>query len=70
MNKPTEDGWYWVLVRAFKNYYEGFHEQWVVVEFDGYHWLWDREGMRKKQLDDIESVVRFVGPIERPEGVE
>jgi hypothetical protein len=64
-----ENGWYWVLVRAFRNYFDGFHEEWVIVEYKGC-WLWDYEGMRRKRLNDIQTVVRYVGPINRPEGVE
>lgn len=59
-----KDGWYWVKVRAFKNYYDGFHEKWIIVHFAGW-WRWDMELLRREQLHDMTSIIETQGPIER-----
>lgn len=64
-----KDGWYWVLVRGFQSSTYTWREEWMVVEFD-LVWKWDWHRLRIKGLNDMTKVVRFVGPIERPEVME
>ena len=62
-------GWYWVLVRGFWSSTYTWKEEWLVVEYD-HQWRLDSDMLRRKGLYDITSVVKFVGPIERPEVME
>lgn len=60
-----KDGFYWVKVRAFKNYQEGFHEKWIVVQFAGW-WRWDLQLLSREGLSDMTQIVETRGPLEVP----
>lgn len=68
--KPEMDaGYYWALVRGFNSANYEWREEWMVMEFDEWG-RWDRDMVKRKRLDDMTTIVRTVGPIERPEVTE
>lgn len=64
-----ESGYYWALVRGFNSATYEWKEEWLVMAFDELG-RWDRDLVKRARLDDMTTIVRTVGPIARPEGVE
>lgn len=63
------DGWYWCHVRGFDGVRYQWREEWLVVEMRGW-WRWDMQALQRYGVSDMTALMRYVGPIERPEVTE